>query len=525
MSTFMETFHLAYPDLLTGASPGRDQNRSSDTRGQDPFQDDNSNGGTTGITREDMKDPQYSYLSSLYGPGSSAGRTRQQPPRSSNPIPDPVSTQQQSQPEFPQTRSIPRKEIGSSGSNLADPVSSSPAAASSGHARQSSLQKPLPAAPMLDPRVDGDQNYNTSGNQNTIVKNELRDSRRDPFASPAMDPRVDGDSRLSNLINAQKSPTAATVLDPRVDGDQRSLTAANQQPIARNETGSTRVVATGNTIRGPRPYGEPNRDTSSIQNSARSSHSNTIIGSPHTTASTQEVLDRAKTNSKDTEVIERIAPGKASGYFCGSVVEVHDTDLETAVVHETVKQDVHHVREEVVTREIHTHDVYHRILPIIDVEVLPPRHFLPVEGGGLVEVSADEVPGRRNNWVIAETASKIPSGDPVSTERRSFTAREFPGEEGDDKSYVTPEGVETTEQTWVHPPILETGARATGQTYPFPMDSGKQKRKSHGYSRYSPTKNTPTKGILKQPASETALDPEFAEGNYPQDTSSAYARG
>ena len=119
------------------------------------------------------------------------------------------------------------------------------------------------------------------------------------------------------------------------------------------------------------------------------------------------------------------------------------------------------------TREIHTHDVYHRILPVIDVEVLPPRHFLPVEGGGLVEVSASEVPGRGQNWVIAETASKIPSDQAAPTGRRRFTARDFPGQEGDAVRYIAPEGHEKTEQTWVHPPELEEGARLTGQSWPM----------------------------------------------------------
>ena len=128
---------------------------------------------------------------------------------------------------------------------------------------------------------------------------------------------------------------------------------------------------------------------------------------------------------------------------------------------------MHHVREEVITREIHTHDVFHRMLPVIDVEVLPPRHFLPVEGGGLVEIGADEVPGRGNNWVIAETASKIPSDQPAPKGARRFTARQFPGTEGDAVQYTTPEGYEHTETTWVHPPELETGGRDTGQTWPM----------------------------------------------------------
>ncbi|MCJ1359284.1 MAG: hypothetical protein MMC33_009285 [Icmadophila ericetorum] len=189
------------------------------------------------------------------------------------------------------------------------------------------------------------------------------------------------------------------------------------------------------------------------------------------TSTAEQVLQAAQTNTTDTEIIEKWNP---------------------AVVHETVHQDIHHIREEVITREIHTHDVYHRILPIIDVEVLPARHFLPVEGGGLVEISADEVPARANqHWVIAETASRIPSDAQVQayTQRREFTAREFPGTEGDKVEYVGEDGVKRTEETWVHPPELETGGRETGQTWPMEFGSrseGKERRrrmKSEGVKR------------------------------------------
>lgn len=109
---------------------------------------------------------------------------------------------------------------------------------------------------------------------------------------------------------------------------------------------------------------------------------------------------------------------------------------------------------------------------MVDVEVLPPRHFLPVEGGGLVEIGASEVPGRGNNWVIAETASKIPSDQaPLRTGSRGFSARAFEGRDGDATRYRSPEGHEKTEQTWVHPPQLETGARDTGQSWPMEMGS------------------------------------------------------
>ena len=180
--------------------------------------------------------------------------------------------------------------------------------------------------------------------------------------------------------------------------------------------------------------------------------------------------------------------------------------LLKAVVHETVNKDIHYVKHEVVTRDIHEHTYYHRILPVIDVEVLPPRHFLPVEGGGLVEVSADEVPGRGKNWVIAETASKIPSAGPIPNELRRFTAREFVGTEGNDKSYMMPQGYKRTEQTWVHPPELETLGQASGQTWPMEFGQDPSARSHEKQNHQLAGKSGKQKGILKQTTPEQ--DPE-----------------
>ncbi|KAL8639685.1 MAG: hypothetical protein Q9228_003308 [Teloschistes exilis] len=210
-------------------------------------------------------------------------------------------------------------------------------------------------------------------------------------------------------------------------------------------------------------------------------------GTRNVQLSAQQVVDRARQDTYDTEVVEKVAP---------------------AVVHETVHQEVHHIREELITKEIHTHDIYHRILPVIDVEVLPPRHFLPVEGGGLVEISGKEVPGRGKNWVIAETASKIPSDQPAPNQPRVFSAREFPGTEGDAVRYRTREGHERTEETWVHPPTLETGGRDTGQTWPMEFGNeaatkssrerkSSRSNKSHKHTR-KPVENRSTRST--QPA-------------------------
>ncbi|MCJ1394907.1 hypothetical protein MMC18_007787 [Xylographa bjoerkii] len=228
------------------------------------------------------------------------------------------------------------------------------------------------------------------------------------------------------------------------------------------------------------PYGGPELGANEIPNSTGKSQVKNISKGTGSSITAQDVINRAKGSTRDTEVIETIAP---------------------AVVHETVNKDIHYVKHEVVTRDVHEHTYYHRILPVIDVEVLPPRHFLPVEGGGLVEVSADEVPGRGKNWVIAETASKIPSAGPLPNEPRKFTAREFVGTEGDDKSYTMPEGYERTEQTWVHPPELEILGQASGQTWPMEFGQDHSTRSSEKQSHRSPVKSGKQRGILKQPMS------------------------
>ena len=65
----------------------------------------------------------------------------------------------------------------------------------------------------------------------------------------------------------------------------------------------------------------------------------------------------------------------------------------TAVTHEEIRPVVHNIREEHVTREVHTYDVYHRILPVVDVQVLPAKHFVrDPETGKLVEIAESQVP-------------------------------------------------------------------------------------------------------------------------------------
>ncbi|KAK0707292.1 hypothetical protein B0H67DRAFT_647488 [Lasiosphaeris hirsuta] len=69
-----------------------------------------------------------------------------------------------------------------------------------------------------------------------------------------------------------------------------------------------------------------------------------------------------------------------------------DTSFAPAVTHETVKPVQHNVVEEQIQRETHVHDVYHRIQPVRDVEVLPARHHVQGADGALTEVHEKDLP-------------------------------------------------------------------------------------------------------------------------------------
>ncbi|KAI9681058.1 MAG: hypothetical protein M1822_007132 [Bathelium mastoideum] len=158
-----------------------------------------------------------------------------------------------------------------------------------------------------------------------------------------------------------------------------------------------------------------------------------------------------------------------------------DTRWAPAVTHQIIHKDIHHIREERITREIHTHDHFHRILPVIDVEVLPPRHFVPsaTDPTRLVEVPGSAIPGRRDdddqkmrNWFIARTMENTQTnGSELGAGPRQFTAREFRGGEGAHYEWMGEDGVQRSTTTWIHPPTVEDGGKRTAQTVPFHLGS------------------------------------------------------
>ncbi|KAF2496042.1 hypothetical protein BU16DRAFT_364968 [Lophium mytilinum] len=153
------------------------------------------------------------------------------------------------------------------------------------------------------------------------------------------------------------------------------------------------------------------------------------------------------TNTVDTDVHEHWAP---------------------AVTHETVLPQLHHIREEQIHREIHNHTYLHRIQPVLEFEVLPARHFVPnASGQKLVEVSEDQIPectGENQRWFIAEKRSTVTHNGRPPNGTQPLTGLELDGH--DRKKYMTPEGFERTETTWVHRPVLEDTTKLQGPTFP-----------------------------------------------------------
>lgn len=300
------------------------------------------------------------------------------------------------------------------------------------------------------------------------------EARRAVFEQPK---GSNGNGHAPAPLNVQKRGSSLS-RKPVLNDLRRSSDAVRSNPLA--------------PVNGSRVSGDGARRSNSIRRSS--------LHKPLPPAPSDEYMndiDGDRVIGKENDLLGvHSALGKERGYLVkdaekpvnlAGIVDLSHTEDTTlhekwapAVTHETIVQNVHEIREEQITREIHNHHIFHRILPIVDIEVLPARHFVPVEGG-YAEISEQEVPGRTGvnaQWIIAETMSKLmpESKGPIVPQR--FTARKFEGTDYDYKEYMTPEGFKRTEQWWVHPPTIETGGERSGQTYAFhigfpnPADNG-----------------------------------------------------
>lgn len=187
-----------------------------------------------------------------------------------------------------------------------------------------------------------------------------------------------------------------------------------------------------------------------------------------TSSDNKDFLARAQQNSAGPFDLSGVAVKKEE-----DTVSLHEYHAP-AVTHELIKEERHEVFQKVITRETHDYHIYHRILPIIDIEVLPARHFVPIQEG-YVEIAEEELPGRTRekvNWAIAEMVSKrTPAESREAAIARTFSARKFHGSEGDEKEYIGPEGHPVKEKWWVYPPTVADDSYRAGQSYPFHFGS------------------------------------------------------
>jgi hypothetical protein len=148
------------------------------------------------------------------------------------------------------------------------------------------------------------------------------------------------------------------------------------------------------------------------------------------------------------------------------------TNTTTAVTHEVVKPHEHEIIQHKIYREIHNYEYYHHIQPVYDIEVLPPRHWIPnPDGEGLIEISADELPSRTGNnrrWKIVHEQVEAPTvaGPVWRTEPEII---EHP-------TTITEEGFERKETTIIYPPTLQDMSEYEGLVQPVHFDHKTGKR-------------------------------------------------
>lgn len=143
------------------------------------------------------------------------------------------------------------------------------------------------------------------------------------------------------------------------------------------------------------------------------------------------------------------------------VLDLRDSeDTDTAVVwapavtHETQIIQPVQVVQRAVSREVHNHHFVHGVLPVVDLQVLPARHFCPDGHGGYVEISEDQIPGGKpDNFdqLIAEAVSKStprPRGGGVVIQKATTSPAREDDSRGKGSSSLE------REQWWMHYPSV-----------------------------------------------------------------------
>ncbi|RYP40884.1 hypothetical protein DL767_001365 [Monosporascus sp. MG133] len=183
------------------------------------------------------------------------------------------------------------------------------------------------------------------------------------------------------------------------------------------------------------------------------------------TADNENVESTRAQNKRDQDERNNLAGDVENKLNLGHTEDVDvDISYNPAVMHETIRPGVHEIKEEKIYREVHDYDTYHRIQPVYDVEILPPKHFVPGPDGALIEVSEQDLactsPPQR--WHI----DKGPSCAGSTLLRRSLEFNSHAKDE-DEKKYISAEASDGSDNPDFYTPILKGTATADRPVSPM----------------------------------------------------------
>ncbi|KAM3424321.1 hypothetical protein BST61_g11142 [Cercospora zeina] len=122
---------------------------------------------------------------------------------------------------------------------------------------------------------------------------------------------------------------------------------------------------------------------------------------------------------------------------------------QPAVTHEKHVVQPVEIVQRAVSRVVHNHHHVQRVLPVLDLEVLPARHFVPDGRGGYLEITEEEIPGGKPaglEHLISEAVSKSsPRHGAVLPQAASPPRR-------DESRSSGPSSVNQTHRPWLHSP-------------------------------------------------------------------------
>ncbi|EME84017.1 uncharacterized protein MYCFIDRAFT_195189 [Pseudocercospora fijiensis CIRAD86] len=356
----------------------------------------------------------------------------------------------------------------------------------------SSRSRGVLVGPVQDPYAEGYANKNISRDE-AILAGDLNDSRAIRAALEKERHNVQSGHRRSESSEVKRSRRHAPIVEPDEDLYSGDVTIPAKAVPARSSSLQKSAEPAW-------PLSGGNDDASQIEAASRSSPiqktslqpviPETTVSSHSRNSSRPNHGHRYKTSSADSQSENPNYPvyNSSSPVSLDGVVDLTNTEdtrqytsYTPAVTHNTTIVNTHEILHQPITREIHNHDVFHRVLPILQVEVLPPRHYVPHPSlpGSLLEISPKQIlGGEEAHWKMQKVMQEAldnnlslqNSSKERFTGRRPFTARRFDGSEGDFKALRDEDGFAYTEQTWVHFPTLQNGGMETGQTEALHFD-------------------------------------------------------